>query len=110
MSIMDGPVLIFRKENSMNIERWTSGYKVTATDWYDGQNIYFEVAYYQPGQSLGNPPLWSKSFLIPQREEAKIRDYLDTIAVNLAAVTDERRMLAWYQDGKKIVERGRRIA
>ena len=94
----------------LNIERWTSGYKATVTDWYDGENIYFEVAYYQPGQSLGRPPQWSKSYLLPKSEEQKIRDYFDSVTVNLAAVTDERRMLAWYQNGTKIVESGRRIA
>lgn len=94
----------------MNIERWINRYKVTAIDWYDGENIYFEIEYYRPGQSLGKSPIWSKSFLIPNCEEQKIHDHFDSVAVNLATITDECRMLSWYQGGQKVVERGKRIS
>lgn len=94
----------------MKIERWVSGYKAVAEDWFDGNSIYFSVEYFRPGQSVNSGPEWSKAFLIPKHEENKISEYFDSVAVNLALETDERRMLAWYVGKTKIVENGVRIA
>ncbi len=94
----------------MNIERWIGGCYATAQDWYDKKNIYFGIEYYRPGQARSAGPVWSKSFLIPIEEEQKIRNYFDSIARGLMQETDERRMLSWYQNGKQIVQNGRRIA
>lgn len=94
----------------MNIERWTSGYKATASDWYDGKNIYFCVEYFRPGQRVSAPPVWSKSFLLPTENESTIRNYFDSVVNTLAMETDERKMLSAYRDGKKVIENGKRIA
>lgn len=94
----------------MNIERWTSGYKATAQDWYDHKNIWFEVEYYKPGQSLSAPPVWSKSFLLPIENAQTVQSYFDSVTNALARETDERKMLSMYQNGKKIIENGKRIA
>lgn len=63
----------------MNIDTWTSGYKIRAVDWIDGKNIYLNIAYYKPGSSLERPPEVEKSVLIPKEESYKLKQYLDSI-------------------------------
>ena len=94
----------------MNIERWISGYKATAADWYDGKNIYFEVEYYSPGQSVSAPPVWSKSYLLPIENAQTVQEYFDSVTNALAMNTDERKMLAMYKNGTKIIGNGKKIA
>ena len=36
----------------MEIDTWINGCKVRGFPWVDGQNIYFHVEYYKPGQSF----------------------------------------------------------
>ncbi len=48
----------------INIDTWISGYKVMACNWIDGKRIYFNVQYYEPGQSLVKPPAWDKTVYI----------------------------------------------
>lgn len=90
----------------MTIERWTSGYNVTATDWYDKRNIYFEIAYYRPGQSMSQPPVWSKAFLLPIENWPIVQNYFDSVTNTLAIETDERKMLSMYVNGKCVVRNG----
>lgn len=40
---------------NINIDTWISGYKVRAFNWIDGKRIYFNVQYYQLGQSIEQP-------------------------------------------------------
>lgn len=48
----------------MEIDKWVSGYKVRSFPWIDHETIYFNVAYYQPGQSIHQPPVWEKTVYI----------------------------------------------
>ena len=63
----------------INIDTWVAGYKVRAFDWIDGKNIYLHIESYTPGVSLSQPPAAEKSFLIPNEEEAKVRNFLHSI-------------------------------
>lgn len=67
----------------MEIDTWTSGYKVRAFDWIDGKNIYLNIAYYKPGSSLEKPPAREKSVLIPKEEGNKLEQYLNSIVIGL---------------------------
>ncbi|MCI9431279.1 MAG: hypothetical protein HFF70_02475 [Oscillospiraceae bacterium] len=48
----------------MEIDTWINGCKVRGFPWVDGQNIYFHVEYYKPGQSLSKPPVWERTVYI----------------------------------------------
>lgn len=86
----------------INIDTWTSGYKVRAFDWIDGKNIYINIAYYQPGASISKPPAWEKSFLLPLSEENKIREYLDSTVNHLARITERRYIFGYYINGQEV--------
>lgn len=67
----------------VEIDTWVAGYKVRAFDWVDGKNIYLNICYYCPGSSLSRPPAVDRSFLIPLKEEPKLRKSLHSIVVGL---------------------------
>lgn len=90
----------------MYIDKWVNGYKVSASDWYDGNHIYFNISYYRPGASIARPPVWEKSFLISKADENKVKMYLDSVTNHFAAVTEEKEMLSYYINGKLVVDRG----
>ena len=50
------------------IDGWVSGYKVRSFPWVDGKNIYFNVQYYKPGQSIQKPPIFDKTVYITNNE------------------------------------------
>ena len=50
------------------IDEWVDGYKVRSFPWVDGKNIYFNVQYYKPGQSIQKPPVFDKTVYITDNE------------------------------------------
>lgn len=48
----------------MEIDKWIGLYKVRAIPWIDGKRIYFNVQYYNAGQSICQPPVWDKTVYI----------------------------------------------
>ena len=90
----------------MTIERWISGIKATATDWYDKRNLYFEVECYRPGQSMSQPPAWSKAFLLPIENWPTVQNFFDSVTNALAMENDTRKMLSKYVNGKCVVRNG----
>ena len=48
----------------MEIDTWIGGMKVRAFPWVDGENIYVNVQYFKPGQSIMQAPAWDKSILL----------------------------------------------
>lgn len=65
----------------MEIDAWISGYKVRSSPWIDGKTIYFNVQYYRPGQSLSQPPVWSKTVYITN--DVAGRDMVENLAASL---------------------------
>lgn len=65
----------------MDIDTWVGGYKVRSFPWIDGKTIYFNVQYYQPGQSLSQPPVWSKTVYITN--DVAGRDMVENLAESL---------------------------
>ena len=65
----------------MEIDAWVSGYKVRSFPWIDGKTIYFNVQYYRPGQSLSQPPVWSKTVYITN--DVAGRDMVENLAASL---------------------------
>lgn len=55
----------------MEIDNWISGYKVRAFTWVDGKHIYFNVQYYEAGQSICKPPIWDKTVYITDNEAGR---------------------------------------
>lgn len=55
----------------MYIDKWVSGYKVEACPWIDHKTIYFNVAYYQPGQSIHRLPVWEKTVYVTDNENGR---------------------------------------
>ena len=55
----------------MRIDKWVSGYKVDACPWIDHETIHFCVAYYKPGQSIQQPPVWEKTVYVTDNENGR---------------------------------------
>ena len=70
----------------MEIDKWTSGYKVRAFPWIDGKQIYFNVQYYMPGSSLAQPPAWDKTVYVTDDEAGRrlAYEFTDTLANHVA--------------------------
>lgn len=65
----------------MDIDTWVGGYKVRSFPWIDGKTIYFNVQYYQPGQSLSQPPVWGKTVYITN--DVAGRDMVENLTASL---------------------------
>lgn len=65
----------------MNINKWIGGCKVEAFPWVDGETIYVNVQYYQPGKSLHQPPLWDKTVYIASDAAGQrlVYEFTDTL-------------------------------
>ena len=44
----------------MKLDKWIGPYKVQAFPWIDKKQIYVNVQYFAPGQSVERPPVWDK--------------------------------------------------
>lgn len=71
---------------NINIDKWISGYKVRAFNWVDGKRIYFNVQYYQSGQSIERPPVWDKTVFITENDNGYklVNDFIHTLVENVA--------------------------
>ena len=71
---------------SINIDTWVSGYKVRAFNWIDGKRIYFNVQYYQLGQSIEQPPVWDKTVYIIDNENGQklVNEFTHSLVENVA--------------------------
>ena len=71
---------------SINIDTWVSGYKVRAFNWVDGERIYFNVQYYQSGQSIKQPPVWDKTVYIIDNENGQklVNEFTHSLVENVA--------------------------
>lgn len=54
----------------MRIDDWIEGYKVRAFP-INGERIYFNVQYFAPGQSLEQPPVFSKTAYLTDNERGR---------------------------------------
>lgn len=52
----------------MEINRWIGSCKVRAFPWIDGKNIYVNIQYFMPGQSIQRPPAWDRTAYILNNE------------------------------------------
>jgi hypothetical protein len=70
----------------INIDTWVRGYKVRAFNWVDNNSIYFNVQYFQSGQSISKPPVWDKTVYITDNEAGQklIREFLDSLVEHVA--------------------------
>jgi len=71
---------------NINIDKWISGYKVRAFNWVDGERIYFNVQYYQSGQSIEQPPVWDKTVYIIDNENGQklVNEFTHSLVENVA--------------------------
>lgn len=70
----------------MEINKWVREYKVRSFPWINGSEIYVNVQYYKPGQSINACPVWDKSVLIVNNEKGRlvVSEYLDSLVENIA--------------------------
>lgn len=63
------------------IDQWIGSYKVRAFPWVDGKNIYVNVQYYKPGQSIQKPPAWEKTAYIVDDAACRkfVYEYTETL-------------------------------
>lgn len=87
------------KDIHLDIDTWTSGYKVRCFPWVDGKRIYLNVQYYAPGQSLSQPPKWDRSVYIVDSDKARrmIWLFLDSMVNYVATMPPE-----CFGDGKEV--------
>lgn len=81
----------------MYINKWVSGYKVDACPWIDHKTIHFCVAYYRPGQSIHQPPVWEKTVYITDNANG-IRMLTDALYSFVEFVAQMQ-----IKDGQKVV-------
>lgn len=55
----------------MEIDKWVNSCKVRSFPWIDGKQIYFNVQYFAPGQSISKPPVWDKTVYITDNESGR---------------------------------------
>ncbi len=65
----------------MEIDKWILGYKIRSFPWVDKKNIYFNVQYYAPGQSISKPPVWDKTVYITNNVAGQnmVEQYTDSL-------------------------------
>lgn len=70
-----------QKGTKMELNKWVGGCKVHASPWIDKKNIYVNVQYFKPGQSIYQPPVWEKRALIANDEAGRrlVFEYTDTL-------------------------------
>lgn len=70
----------------MEIDKWIGSYKVRAFPWIDGKQIYFNVQYYAPGQSIEKPPVWDKTVYITDNNAGRrlVYDFTDSLVNHIA--------------------------
>lgn len=67
----------------MDFEKWISGCLVRVFPWVDGKNIYVNVQYFRPGQSISRSPAWEKTVYIFDDEAGqKLVSYFTSSLVN----------------------------
>lgn len=71
-----------KTEVSMEIDKWVGPYKVRAIPWTDRKQIYFNVRYFLPGQSLDKPPAWDRTVYITDDRAGRrlVFEFTDTLA------------------------------
>lgn len=81
----------------MEIDKWVSCYKVRSFPWIDHETIYFNVAYYQPGQSIHQPPVWEKTVYVTDNANGNrlLTDFLNSFVEFVARMN--------IADGNKVV-------
>ena len=65
----------------MEIDKWVSSYKVRAFPWIDGEQIYFNVQYFAPGQSICKPPAFDKTVYVTDNSEGRrlVYEFTDSL-------------------------------
>ena len=65
----------------MEIDKWISGCKVRAFPWIDGENIYVNVQYFAPGQSIHQSPAWDRTAYIHNDDSGRrfVFDFTHTL-------------------------------
>ena len=63
------------------IDKWIGGCKVRAFPWVDNENIYVNVQYFAPGQSIHKPPVWDRTAYIKNDEAGRrfVFDFTSTL-------------------------------
>ena len=72
----------------MELDKWIGSYKVRSIPWIDGKQIYFNVQYYAPGQSIEKPPVWDKTVYITNNEAGRrlAYEFTDSLVNHIAGM------------------------
>lgn len=75
-----------RRGELVELDRWIGSYKVRAFPWIDGKQIYINVQYYAPGQSIEKPPVWDKTVYVADNEEGRrlVYEFTDSLVGHVA--------------------------
>lgn len=86
----------------MEIDKWIAGYKVRSFPWIDQENIYFNVQYYAPGQSMHRPPVWDRTVYIKDNDTGRrvIHEFTDSLVHYIAEMPSCRFELG---EGKRLL-------
>ena len=70
----------------MEINKWINGYKIRSFPWVDGKQIYFNVQYFAPGQSISKPPVWDKTVYITDNAAGQrlVNELTDSLVEHIA--------------------------
>lgn len=72
----------------MEFDKWVDGYKVRVFPWIDCKNIYVNVQYYAPGQSIHRPPVCDKSALVADNAAGRrfVYEFTSTCAAYIVSL------------------------
>ena len=76
------------EKSKIELDKWIGLYKVRSFPWIDGENIYFNVQYYAPGQSLSKPPVWDKTVYITDNVAGRelVSNFTDSLVNHVASM------------------------
>lgn len=72
----------------MERDMWIDSCRVRIIPWIDGEHIYCNVRYYQPGQSIEKDPVWDKTVYITDNEAGRrlVSDYIHSLVDYISSI------------------------
>lgn len=79
-------LVMLRRGELVELEKWIGAYKVRAFPWIDGKRIYFNVQYYAPGQSMEKPAVWEKTVYVTANTAGQrlVYEFTDSLVRHVA--------------------------
>jgi len=100
MILNGGKIMMLNGEKKMEFDGWIGSYKVRFFPWIDDKQIYFNVRYYAPGQSIEKSPDWDKTIYITNNDAGQkvLSNFIYSLVehVENMQITDETKVVLTF--------------